>query len=269
MKKMIAGLLLVSSIALVALTAPWTAPYDPQSMTLSERLNGPSISHWMGQDENGTDVLTKLMYGARVSLGVAWSVVFVSVIVGLIIGSIAGYSGGWTDHIIMRIVDIFYAFPGFLIALAFVAMLGPSLFNLVFALSFTSWTGFARLVRGEVLHLREREHVQAARAVGAGSLRIISLHIWPNLVSLLIVQATFAMAGTIIAESGLSFLGLGAPPSVATWGGLLSSGRRFLSEAPHLSFAPAASIMLLVLGFNLIGDGLRDVLDPRRGRITV
>lgn len=268
MKKLIAGAILISIIALMALAAPWLAPYDPQSMTLSEHLQGPSAKHWMGQDENGTDVLSKVMFGARVSLGVAWSVVLVSVFIGLIIGSVAGYRGGWTDHAIMRVVDVFYAFPGFLIALAFVAMLGPSLFNLIFALSFTSWTGFARLVRGEVLHLREREHVQAARAVGAGSLRIVVTHIWPNLLSLLIVQATFAMAGTIIAESGLSFLGLGAPPTVPTWGALLSAGRRFLSEAPHLSFAPAVSILVLVLGFNLVGDGLRDVLDPRRGRIT-
>lgn len=265
MNKIAIGLILVSGMALMALTAPWIAPADPQSMSLPDRLRGPSKSHPFGLDENGSDVLSKVIYGSRVSLGVAFSVVSISVFIGLLIGSWAGYSGGWTDHFIMRFVDMFYAFPGFLIALAFVAMLGPSLSNLIFALSFTSWTSFARLVRGEVLHLKEREHVQAARAIGAGSFRITVTHIWPNLLSLLIVQATFAMAATIIAESGLSFLGLGVPPTLPTWGSLLSSGRRVLSEAPHLSFAPGFAIMLLVLGFNLLGDGLRQVLDPRRG----
>lgn len=268
MKKIIIGVVLVFGMALLALGAPWIAPDDPRAMSLADRLQGPSAEHWFGLDENGSDVLSKIIFGARVSLGVAFSVVGISVAIGLLIGSWAGYKGGWTDHAIMRFVDMFYAFPGFLIALAFVAMLGPSLGNLIFALSFTSWTSFARLVRGEVLHLKEREHVQAARAVGAGAMRITTLHIWPNLLSLLIVQATFAMAGTIIAESGLSFLGLGVPPSLPTWGSLLSSGRRVLSEAPHVSFAPGLAIMFLVLGFNLLGDGLRDVLDPRRGLIS-
>nr|HMN68433.1 ABC transporter permease [Bdellovibrionales bacterium] len=180
-------------------------------------------------------------------------------------GSWAGYRGGGAGHLLMRGVDVFYAFPGFLIALGFVAMLGPSFRNLIFALCFTSWTSFARLVRGEVLHLKHREHVQAARAIGAGGLRILARHIWPSLFALLLVQATFAMAATIIAESGLSFLGLGVPPDQDTWGGLLNSGRRILSEAPHVSFSAGAAIMLLVFGFNMFGDGLRDRLDPRRG----
>jgi peptide/nickel transport system permease protein len=264
MRKISVGAAIIVIMALVALTAQWLAPNDPQAMVLAERLHGPSSKHWLGQDENGSDVLSKVIYGSRVSLGVAWSVVLVSAVLGLAIGSYAGYKGKTTDHVVMRVVDIFVAFPGFLIALAFVAMLGPSLGNMIFALCFTSWTSFARLVRGEVLHLKEREHVQAARAMGAGGLRITVLHIWPNLLGLLIVQATFAMAATIIAESGLSFLGLGVPPTIPTWGSLLSSGRRVLSEAPHVSFAPGIAIMTLVLGFNLLGDGLRDVLDPRR-----
>lgn len=269
MRKAIAGVLIIAFMALMALSAPWTAPHDPHTMSLATRLHGPSSVHPLGQDENGSDVLSKVMFGARVSLGVAWSVVLVSALLGLIIGSWAGYRGRMTDQVIMRIVDIFVAFPGFLIALAFVAMLGPSLGNMIFALCFTSWTSFARLVRGEVLHLKEREHVHAARAMGAGAIRITVLHIWPSLLGLLIVQATFAMAATIIAESGLSFLGLGVPPTIPTWGSLLSSGRRVLSEAPHVSFAPGLAIMTLVLGFNLLGDGLRDVLDPRRVRKTV
>jgi peptide/nickel transport system permease protein len=235
-------------------------------MSLADRLQGPTWSHPLGLDENGSDVFAKLVYGARVSLGVAWSVILVSCTVGLIFGSVAGYFGGWVEQVLMRLVDMVYAFPGFLLALALVAVLGPSLRNLIIALCLTSWTGFARLVRGEVLHLKEREYVQSARAVGASHVRILVLHIWPNLLGLLIVQSTFAMAGTIISESGLSFLGLGVPPETPTWGSLLNSGRRVLIDAPHVSFSAGLAIVIVVLGFNLVGDGLRDILDPRRGR---
>ncbi|MCB0412672.1 MAG: ABC transporter permease, partial [Bdellovibrionales bacterium] len=193
--------------------------------------------------------------------------VTVSLILGLILGSLAGFWGGWMDLIIMRGIDMLYAFPNFLLALGLIAVLGPSIKNLIIAMCITSWTGFARLVRGEVLHLREREYVQSARALGAGVLRQLTTHIWPNLVGILLVQATFTMAATIIAESGLSFLGLGAPPETPTWGALLSSGRRILFEAPHVSLFPGLCIVLLVLGFNLFGDGLRDYLDPRRNQL--
>jgi peptide/nickel transport system permease protein len=260
----ILGSLIVVSMALVGIFAPWIASQSPHDMSLSEQLAGPSWQHLFGLDENGSDVFAKVVYGARVSLGVAWLVVAISGTLGLVVGSLAGYYGKWIDQTIMRAVDMIYAFPGFLLALSLVAVLGPSVRNLIFALCITGWTGFARLVRGEVLHLKEREHVQAARALGAGSLRTIVVHIWPNLVGLLIVQATFAMAGTIIAESGLSFLGLGVPPSTPTWGSLLNSGRRVLSDAPHLSLIPGCAILLLVLGFNLFGDGLRDLLDPKQ-----
>jgi peptide/nickel transport system permease protein len=263
-KKIVSGLMIIAAMVLMALFAPYLAPYNPDEMSLPDQLQAPSRQHWLGLDENGSDVLSKLIFGSRVSLGVSIVVVSISAFLGLVIGSVAGYRGGRTDHVIMRLVDMFLAFPGFLIALAFVAMLGPSLKNLIFALCFTSWTSFARLVRGEFLHQKEREHVQSARAVGAGPLRVTVIHIWPNLLGLLIVQATFATAGTIIAESGLSFLGLGVPPSMPTWGSLLSSGRRVLNEAPHVSLSAGCAIMLLVFGFNLVGDGLRDVLDPRR-----
>jgi peptide/nickel transport system permease protein len=264
--KLALGLFLVGAISLAALFAPQLAPYDPQAMSLPDRLETPSKQHWLGRDENGADVLSRLIFGARISLGVAISVVSVSVFIGLLIGSAAGFLGGGTELALMRIVDMFYAFPSFLLALALVAMLGPSLNNLIFALCLTSWTGFARLVRGEVLHLKERDHVLSARALGAGRLRQVVLHIWPALFGLLCVQATFALAGTVIAESGLSFLGLGVSPSSPTWGSLLNSGRRVLSEAPHVSFAAGLAILTLVLGFNLVGDGLRDHLDPRRER---
>lgn len=269
MRRLTIGLIILVLITLAGLFAPALAPYDPNAMSLKDRLEGPTRQHWLGRDENGADILSRLLYGARISLTVAWTVVAASVGVGLLIGSWSGFQGGAIDQILMRAVDIFYAFPSFLLALALVAMLGPSLRNLIFALCLTSWTSFARLVRGEVLHLKEREHVLNARALGAGPVRQVVLHIWPNLVGLLIVQATFAMAGTVLAESGLSFLGLGVSPSIPTWGSLLNSGRRVLSEAPHVSFAPGVAILLLVLAFNLVGDGLRLHLDPRRGRNSV
>lgn len=260
------GLAIVLLTLVAAIFAPWIAPQDPETMSLSQGLQGPSLLHPLGLDENGCDVLAKVVYGARVSLGVAWSVIVISGFVGLLFGSIAGYCGGWCEQIMMRFVDMVYAFPGFLLALALVAMLGPSLRNLILALCLTSWTSFARLVRGEVLHLKERDYVQSARAMGASHLRILVAHIWPNLFSLVIVQATFAMAGTIISESGLSFLGLGVPAQTPTWGSLLNSGRRVLLDAPHVSFSAGFAIIIAVLGFNLVGDGLRDLLDPRRGR---
>lgn len=265
----LAGLTIIFLTLAAALFAPWLSPQDPQLMSLPDSLQSPSFQHPLGLDENGSDVLAKVLYGARVSLGVAWSVILVSGTVGLILGSLAGYFGGWIEMMLMGIVDMVYAFPGFLLALALVAVLGPSLKNLIIALCLTSWTGYARLVRGEVLHLKEREYVQSARAMGASHLRILTKHIWPNLIGLLIVQSTFAMAGTIISESGLSFLGLGVPVSTPTWGSLLNSGRRVMMDAPHVSFSAGFAIMTVVLGFNLLGDGLRDLLDPRRGRNSI
>lgn len=259
------GVAIFLVILTAALLAPLLTSHDPIDIALAHRLEGPSSKHWLGRDEMGADVLSKLIYGSRVSLLVAFSVVSISVGIGLLIGSIAGYVGGWLDQTVMRVTDLFYSFPGFLIALALVAVLGPSLANLIFALCLTSWTSFARLVRGEVLHLKEREHVHAARAIGAGHIHLLIRHIWPNLISLVIIQATFAMAGTIISESGLSFLGLGVPSNVPTWGALLNSGRRVIIEAPHIVLAPGLAIVFLVLSFNLMGDGLRDRLDPRRG----
>lgn len=263
------GASIVVLITLIAVLAPWIADKDPNAMSLADRLSPPSSQHWLGLDENGSDVFSKLIWGSRISLLVAWCVVLVSALTGLVIGSWSAYQGGWADQILMRITDMFYAFPGFLLALALVAVMGPSIQNLIFALCLTSWTGFARLVRGEVLHLKNREYVQSARAMGASSVRIVVLHIWPNVFALLITQATFVMAGTIISEAGLSFLGLGVPAQTPTWGALLSSGRRVLVEAPHVSLAPGLAIILLVWGFNLLGDGLRDQLDPRRAKVRV
>ncbi len=258
---MVVGGTLILIMILVALLAPWISIHDPFAMDLPHRLESPSLSHPFGLDQNGGDLFAKVVYGARISLLVSMVVVLTGVLLGLIIGSLAGYLGGAIDMAIMRIIDMFYAFPGFLLALAMVAVLGPSIKNLVLAMTITSWTGFARLIRGEILHLKTRDYVVGAQAIGARPTRIVVRHIWPNLVGPVVVQATFSMAGTIISESGLSFLGLGAPPTTPSWGALLNAGRGVLIEAPHLSIFPGVAILILVLGFNLFGDGLRDLLD--------
>lgn len=264
MKALVCGAAIVLAMAAVAVFAPTLTFQDPNLMALANRYLPPSSTHFFGLDQNGSDVFSQVAFGARVSLLVAFSVVGVSMSLGLIIGSIAGYRGGAVDHLVMRVIDMLHAFPGFLLALALVAVLGPSLPNLIIAMCITGWTGYARLVRAEVLHLKTRDYVVAATALGARPLRILVIHVWPNLLSLLIVQATFGMAGTIITESGLSFLGLGAPPTVPTWGALLNAGRRSMIEAPHISLFPGLAILVLVLGFNLLGDGLRVWLNPRR-----
>lgn len=251
------------SIHLLAFLVSFFGSYH-EVMHLPERLAGPSWAHWMGQDDNGADVFEKVIYGARVSVTVGFSVITISLIIGLIIGSLAGFGGKFWDVGIMRLIDILNAFPGFLLALCVMAVMGPSVWNLIFSLCITGWTGYARLVRGEVLHLKEKEYILATKSYGAGPLRQVMAHIWPNLIGILVVQSTFTLAGTIIAESGLSFLGLGAPPQTPTWGALLYSGRKYLSEAPHLSIFPSLCILTLVLGFNLIGDSLRDQFDPKK-----
>ncbi len=263
-KKFYVGLTLVLAMAFMGIFAGFVADHNPSAMDLSARYEAPNSEHLFGRDQNGADVLAQVAYGARISLRVAFTVVFISALIGLLVGSLAGYVGGWVDQVVMRFLDMFYAFPGFLLALSLVAVLGPSISNLIFAMCVTGWTGYARLVRGEVLHLKQREYVVGAKAIGAKPMRLLIQHIWPNLFGILVVQMTFGMSGTIITESGLSFLGLGAPPTVPTWGSLLNSGRRILSEAPHVSLFPGLAILTLVLGFNLVGDSLRDWLNPRK-----
>lgn len=262
-KLMMLGFSFILFMFLVALFAPYIATHDPNAYNLENRYLPPSGEHLFGTDENGGDVFSKVVYGARVSISVSLIVVLLSALIGLILGSLAGFWGGLWDRTIMRLVDVIYAFPGFLLALALVAMLGPAIKNVILALCLTSWVGFARLVRGEVLYLKEREYVQGAVAVGASSFRVLFMHIWPNIFALLIVQCTLATAGVVIAEAGLSFLGLGAPVTTPTWGALLNSGRKILLEAPHVSVFPGLAIIILVLGFNFIGDGLRNYLDPK------
>ena len=258
------GVVMVAVFVACALFAPWIAPYDPAHIDLPMRLMGPSTSHWFGTDELGRDILSRIIYGARISMLVGGCVVAASLTLGLIFGSIAGYYGGITDRVLNVVVmNAFMSFPGILLAIAFVAFLGPGIFNLIFALSIGGWVGYARLVRAQVLAAREREFVEAARALGASDLRIVGRHILPNIIQPVIVQAAIGMAGAILAEATMSFLGLGVPPPTASWGTMLNDARAHLFDAPHLVLFPAAAVMLAVLSFNFIGDGLRDYLDPR------
>jgi peptide/nickel transport system permease protein len=259
-----AGLVLVLMFVIFALFASWIAPYDPFSIDLPTRLSPPSSAHWCGSDELGRDICSRLIYGSRISMLVGSSVVAASLGLGLVVGSIAGYYGGRVDRIVNAVVmNAFLSFPGILLAIAFVAFRGPGIFNLVLALSLGGWVGYARLVRAQVLSAREREFVEAARALGASDVRIVARHILPNIIQPVIVQAAIGMAGAILAEATMSFLGLGVPPPTASWGTMLNDARAHLFDAPHLVLFPAATVMLAVLSFNFIGDALRDYLDPR------
>ncbi|HKI99976.1 MAG TPA: ABC transporter permease [bacterium] len=247
-----------------ALLAPWLAPEDPMALDLMGSLTPPSWTHPLGQDEQGGDILSRLIYGARISLVVGLATVAVSASMGTAVGLLAGYAGGWTEQLAMRGVDVLLAFPGLLLAIGLVAVLGPGLGNVVIALSVLGWTGFARLVRGQVLTVKGLDYVQAATSLGAGHLRLMLRHILPNMMAPVLVQASFAIAGAILSEASLSFLGLGAPPGTPSWGAMLADGRNVLVEAPYVSIFPGLAIMLVVLGFNLLGDALADWLDPRR-----
>jgi peptide/nickel transport system permease protein len=256
------GLLIVFLIC--AVFAPWLAPDDPAALDLHGRLLGPSGAHWFGTDELGRDILSRTLYGARISLIVAVSVVGLSLAIGLVAGCAAGFYGGWLDTAInVYVMNAFLALPGILLAIAFVAFMGPGLWNVIVALAISGWVGYARLVRGQVMAVKEREFVEAARALGASDLRILGRHILPNILQPLIVQAAIGMATAVMAEATLSFLGLGVPPPAASWGAMLNDARSHLFDSPHMVFFPAMAVMLCVLSFNFIGDALRDYMDPR------
>lgn len=254
---------IVGFAVLAAIAGPWVAPHDPNVQVLAERLAGPSWSHPLGLDELGRDILARLLMGARVSLFVGLAVVSISALVGITLGAAAGYAGGRIDNALGRVMDVLLAFPGILLAIALVAVLGPSLTNVVLALVVIGWVGYARLVRGQVLKIRELEYVQAARALGAPVSRVLWRHVVPATLPSVVVQATIGMAGSIIAEASLSFLGLGVQPPTPSWGTMLDAGRAHLFDAPHLTIFPGIAIALLVLGFNFVGDGLRDQIDRR------
>jgi peptide/nickel transport system permease protein len=251
-----AGILVL--LLVVALFAPWLAPRDPAEQNLENDLIAFSRAHPLGTDKLGRDVLSRTLHGSRISLAVGAVTVTLSLVFGIAVGSLSGYFGGWPDHLLMRLVDILLAFPGILLAIAFAAVLGPGLHHVVIALCLIGWTGYARLVRGEILSLREREFIQAAHALGSGPLRVILRHFLPNLLPPLLIQATFGLATAILAEGSLSFLGLGVEPPTPSWGAMLNEGRQFILVAPHLTTYPGLAIMLTVLALNLIGDALQE-----------
>jgi len=260
-KLAIAGLFIIGSLIFAAIFAPYLAPFEPFEQSLRGGLKPPSLEHPLGQDKLGRDNLSRIIYGSRISVCVGLFAVSISLLIGTTIGSVAGYLGGWIDELFMRIVDIFLAFPGILLAIALTAVLGPSLHNVILAICVTGWVSYARIVRGQILTVKEREYIVAAKAIGANPLRIIMIHILPNILSPLIVEATFGMAGAILVEASLSFLGLGAQPPTPSWGSMLNEGTQFLLIAPHTTTFPGLAIMIVVLGFNFLGDGLRDTLD--------
>jgi peptide/nickel transport system permease protein len=259
-----AGLTILILLVAAALLAPVLAPQDPVRQNLDKDLLTYSTDNPLGTDKLGRDILSRILYGGRISLLVGVTTVAISLFIGLTIGSISGYFGGWTDQLLMRVVDILMAFPGILLAIAFTAVLGPGLEHVILALCLIGWTGYARLARGEILGLREREFVRAAQALGGKPRRVIVRHLLPNLLPPLLIQATFGLAAAVIAEGSLSFLGLGVQPPTPSWGSMLNEGRQFLLVAPHLTTYPGVAIMMTVLGLNLVGDALQDRLDPRR-----
>ncbi len=251
-------------LTVVAIAAPLIAHADPTAQHLASRLQGPSLSHWMGTDELGRDVFARVVYGARVSMLVGVFVVVGGGLVGLAIGAVSGYFGGWIDHLLnIVLINAFLSFPGILLAIAFAAFFGPGLWKVILALIITGWAGYARLARGQILQAREMEYVLAARSLGASDMRILLRHLLPNILQPVLIQATIGMAGAILAESTLSFLGLGVLAPAASWGAMLNDARNHLFDAPHMVIFPSLAIMTAVLAFNLLGDALRDWLDPR------
>ncbi|MFQ5914584.1 MAG: ABC transporter permease [Nitrospinota bacterium] len=257
-----AGVLILAVLVGGAVLAPFLPLAGPFDQRLEERLAPPGPGGWLGRDSKGRDLLSRVVHGAQISLAVGLVTVGISAAAGLLIGALSGYLGGIVDEALMRLTDIFLAFPGILLAFALMAILGPGLQNVILALCVMGWVGYARLVRAQVLALKEEDYIAAARSLGGGTLRVIVRHLLPNVLAPVLVEATFGVASAILAEAGLSFLGLGTQPPTPSWGTILKEGHLRLFEAPHLSFFPGLAIMLTVLGFNLFGDGLRDILDP-------
>ncbi len=261
------GALIVLALFALSFLAPYITPYSPDDLDAYRVLLPPSADHWMGTDELGRDVLTRIIYGARISLKVGFVAVGMAAFLGTIAGLLAGYFGGWLDQLLMRLVDIMLCFPTFFLILAVIAMLEPSIWYIMIIIGLTGWMGVARLVRAEVLSLRERDFVVAARCIGASHTRIIFRHILPNAMSPVFVSATLGVAGAILTESALSFLGIGVQPPVPSWGNMLTAGKDYLEFAWWLSLFPGVAILVTVIAYNLVGEGLRDALDPRISRM--
>ena len=261
---LVIGALITLFIILCAVFAPYVATHGVEQMDMRNRFAGPTLEHILGTDNFGRDLWSRLVFGARVSLTIAIISVVCSALIGTVVGLVAGYFGGWVDQVLMRITDVFLGFPAIVLALAIVAVLGPGVLNVSFAIIVVAWTEYARVVRATTLVLREQNYVQAARALGASPVRILFKEILPNALGPIIVLSSLGLGTAIIAESALSFLGFGLPPPTPTWGWTLAYGTKFMRDAPWLSIISGATIMVTVLGFNLLGDGLRDVLDPRQ-----
>jgi peptide/nickel transport system permease protein len=259
----VVAIALIVLFAACALLAPLLAPYDPLLQELGSRLRPPSSEHWLGTDSLGRDIASRLLYGARISLVIGVVVVASAGVFGTVVGLVAGYAGGLVDEALMRLTEVFLAFPALILAMAIAGALGPSLTNAIIAIAAVTWAVYARLVRGQILSLRRREFVEAARAIGASSTRILWRHLLPNALAPLMIQASFDMGSAIIAAAGLSFIGFGAQPPTPEWGVMISDGRNFISTQPWLSLFPGLAILLAVGSFNLLGDGLRDAFDPR------
>jgi peptide/nickel transport system permease protein len=262
-KAAIVGGVIVFIFVLVALLAPVIAPYPPNEGDLAQRLKPPSAEHWLGADALGRDILSRVIYGAQVSLQIQVVAVLIALVLGTLLGMFGGYYGGVTDHVIMRFMDILLAFPGIFLAISIIAVLGPGLLNLMLAAGIYSVPQFARIVRGSILSLKEKEFIEAARAAGESDASILFRYLLPNSMAPIIIQTTLRMATVLLTASGLSFLGLGVQPPRAEWGAMLSTARPYLITSPHVATFPGLAIMLVVMGFNLFGDGLRDSLDPR------
>ncbi|TIR27486.1 MAG: ABC transporter permease [Mesorhizobium sp.] len=260
------GMLIIIALVAVAALADVLAPYSPTVGDLKNaRLLAPSAAHWFGTDDLGRDIYSRIVYGARWTLYVVILVAIIAAPIGLLVGTVAGYAGGWTDTILMRVTDIFLAFPKLVLALAFVAALGPGIENAVLAIAITSWPPYARIARAETLTVRNSDYIKAVQLMGASPFRIVLRHIMPLCISSLIIRVTLDMAGIILTAAGLGFLGLGAQPPLPEWGAMIASGRRFILDQWWVAAAPGAAILIVSLGFNLLGDGLRDALDPRSG----
>ncbi|HKZ16568.1 MAG TPA: oligopeptide ABC transporter permease [Geobacteraceae bacterium] len=262
----VAGGIIVVVLFLMSFLAPYITPYDPSTIDAYHVLMPPTAQHWMGTDELGRDVFTRVIYGARISLKVGFVAVGIAVVIGTMIGLIAGYYGRWLDALLMRLVDIMLCFPTFFLILAVIAMLEPSIWYIMLVIGVTGWMGVARLVRAEVLSIRERDFILAARAIGASDLRIILRHILPNAMGPVLVAATLGVAGAILTESALSFLGIGVQPPTPSWGNILTSGKDYIGFAWWLSLYPGLAILVTVLAYNLLGEGIRDAIDPRLHR---
>jgi peptide/nickel transport system permease protein len=259
----VAGCVIVVFLFVVSLLAPWISPFDPTAIDLKNILQGPSANHWFGTDQLGRDVMSRMIWGAQISLKVGFVSTGIAILIGTVLGAVAGYYGRGVDAVIMRFVDIMLCFPTFFLILAVIAFLEPSIWNIMIIIGATGWMGITRLVRADFISLKERDFVQAARVIGAGDLRIIFIHVLPNCMASVLVAATLGVAGAILTESALSFLGIGVQPPTPSWGNILTAGKDNIDIAWWLSLYPGLAILVTVLGYNMLGEGIRDSLDPR------